>query len=62
MLEGYVDVLEDRLAVRKLVDRAKGRLMDEKRMTEAEAFSFIQQTAMAHRRTMADVANEVLAG
>ena len=35
--------------------------MDERGMTEADAFSFLQQTAMAQRRTMADVANEVLA-
>ena len=61
-LEGQVDELEERLAVRKIVERAKGRLMDERGMTEADAFSFLQQTAMAQRRTMADVANEVLAG
>ena len=61
-LEGQVGELEERLAVRKLVDRAKGHLMDNRGMTEADAFAFLQQTAMAQRRTMADVANEVLAG
>jgi AmiR/NasT family two-component response regulator len=53
--------LAEQLETRKLVDRAKGRLMDSRGMSEAEAFRFIQKQAMDRRRTMRDVARELLA-
>jgi response regulator NasT len=52
--------LSEQLATRKLVDRAKGKLMDEQAMTEAEAFRSIQKRAMDERRSMRAVAEEVL--
>ena len=61
-LEGRVGDLEDRLEVRKLVDRAKGRLIDDHAMSEQGAYVFIQRTAMSQRRTMRDVAGDVLEG
>lgn len=54
--------LEDQLETRKIVDRAKGHLMDENALSEADAFSFIQRTAMAERQTMRQVAERVLSG
>jgi response regulator NasT len=54
--------LEEQLETRKLVDRAKGRLQDEHHLTEQDAFSFIQKTAMKDRRTMKAVAEAVLDG
>jgi two-component system, response regulator PdtaR len=54
--------LEQRLATRKLVERAKGRLMDELDMKENEAFRWIQRRAMDQRRTMKDIAQQVLDG
>lgn len=54
--------LADKLEVRKLIDRAKGRLIDEFAMSEADAFSFLQKTAMNDRRTMRDICQAVLAG
>jgi response regulator NasT len=54
--------LEGQLEMRKLVDRAKGKLMDEHGFNEQQAFRFVQTTAMRERRTMADVANDVLDG
>ena len=54
--------LEDKLETRRLVDRAKGILMDTHSMSEADAFSFIQRTAMAGRLRMADIARQVLDG
>jgi response regulator NasT len=54
--------LEGQLEMRKLVDRAKGKLMDEHGLNEQQAFRFVQTTAMRERRTMADVANDVLDG
>jgi two-component system, response regulator PdtaR len=54
--------LRDRLEVRKLLDRAKGRLQAERQMTEAEAFRWIQKSSMDRRMSMRAVAEEVLAG
>ncbi len=53
---------EEQLAVRKLVDRAKGALMDQHGLSEKEAFEFVQKSAMRDRRTMKDVATDVLSG
>ena len=54
--------LEEQLETRKVVDRAKGQLMDAQGLTEAAAFAFIQKTAMAERLTMRVVAQRVLDG
>ena len=59
-LEGQVGDLEGRLEVRKLLDRAKGRLIDGHGMSEQDAYAFIQRTAMSQRRTMQEVAGDVL--
>ena len=61
-LEDEVKGLEAQLEARKVVDRAKGRLMDDHGMKEAEAFRFIQTEAMSRRAKMVDVATQVLAG
>jgi response regulator NasT len=54
--------LEEQLITRRWVDRAKGKLMDEKGMREADAFSFIQQTAMNQRTTMREVSEKIVEG
>jgi response regulator NasT len=54
--------LEERLEARKVVDRAKGLLMDRHGMTENDAFSFIQKRAMRDRVTMRAVGDLVIAG
>jgi AmiR/NasT family two-component response regulator len=54
--------LRERLEVRKLLDRAKGRLQAERQLTEPEAFRWIQKTSMDRRMTMRAVAEEILAG
>jgi two-component system, response regulator PdtaR len=61
-LGGEVRSLEERLEARKVIDRAKGRLMDVNGLTEADAFSFIQKRAMNDRVRMKDVAQLVLDG
>ena len=61
-LEDRVGDLEERLEVRKLIDRAKGKLMDDHELGENDAFRFLQQQAMASRRRMAEVANAVIDG
>jgi two-component system, response regulator PdtaR len=61
-LEAEVRGLEEQLETRRLVDRAKGILMDEHGMAEAAAFSFIQRSAMRQRVTMRVVASQVIDG
>jgi response regulator NasT len=61
-LSDEVATLEDKLTTRRLVDRAKGVLMDRDGMGEAEAFSFIQRAAMDRRVRMQQVAQEIIEG
>jgi len=59
-LESEVASLGERLETRKVVERAKGRLMLAYGMTEPQAFKWIQRMAMDHRMTMKDVAERIL--
>ena len=61
-LEGQVGRLEERLEVRTILARAKGRLMDGCGLSEQDAPAFVQRTAMSQRRTLRDVADDILAG
>jgi AmiR/NasT family two-component response regulator len=61
-LTGEVDALGEQLETRKTIDRAKGLLIDECAMKEADAFAFIQRTAMSERTKMRDVAERILDG
>ena len=61
-LAGRASELEERLEVRKLVDRAKGRLIDGHGMSEQDAFAFLQRTAMNQRRTIKEVCGDVIDG
>jgi response regulator NasT len=54
--------LAEQLATRKLVDRAKGILMDKHGLAEAEAFRFVQKSAMDGRRSLGEVAQSVIDG
>ncbi|HEV3473283.1 MAG TPA: response regulator [Actinomycetota bacterium] len=54
--------LAEQLESRKVIDRAKGRLMDAQGLSEGDAFRHIQKRAMDERRSMRAVAEEVLAG
>ena len=59
-LEAEVADLADRLATRKLLDRAKGRLQEQYGLTEPEAFRWLQKAAMDRRLSMREVADTVL--
>lgn len=59
-LEREVAGLTERFETRKLVDRAKGLLMDKHAMTEPESFRWIQRAAMDRRTTMKHVAEVVI--
>jgi two-component system, response regulator PdtaR len=61
-LEDEVADLGERLETRKAVDRAKGVLMTKLKISEADAFRWIQKTAMDRRMGMREVADAVVAG
>ncbi|MFT4126006.1 MAG: response regulator [Gordonia sp. (in: high G+C Gram-positive bacteria)] len=59
-LEREVTTMQERLETRKLVERAKGLLMEKQALTEPEAFKWIQRAAMDRRTTMKAVAQVVV--
>src|SRR3954469_4633821 len=61
-LTGEIDALGEQLEARKSIERAKGILMDERGMTEQDAFAFIQRTAMSERPKMRAVAERIVDG
>ena len=61
-LDGEVRTLQERLAARQVVEKAKGRLMAERGLTEPDAFRWLQRTAMDERTSMKALAERILAG
>mgnify|MGYP003332403684 CR=1 FL=1 len=59
-LKEEVSDLHERLETRKIIDRAKGILMQALNLSEPEAFSWIQKAAMDRRISMKAVANAVI--
>jgi two-component system, response regulator PdtaR len=59
-LDDQVKSLEERLEVRKVLERAKGLLMDELNIKETDAFTWIRTTAMRERQQMGEIARRVI--
>lgn len=59
-LSKEVDGLQEKLEARKLVDRAKGILMADLGVSEAEAYRRIQLQSMNSRKSMREVAEAVI--
>ncbi|UCH34197.1 MAG: response regulator [Armatimonadota bacterium] len=59
-LKGQVGNLEEAIETRKLVERAKGILMDGHGLTEREAYRRIQQESMNRRKSMREIAEAVI--
>ena len=53
-------MLRESLQTRKLVDRAKGLLIDSYGLKESDAYRFLQKKAMEDRTTMKAVAEDIL--
>jgi signal transduction protein with GAF and PtsI domain len=53
-------IIEDELISRKLVERAKGILMKEQRLSEEEAFRRLQKKSMDLRKSMREIAEAVI--
>jgi response regulator NasT len=54
--------LADQLDTRRVVDRAKGILMDNYGLRETDAWSFVQKTAMRERKTMREIGQAIIDG
>ena len=61
-LSGEVAALGAQLEIRKLVDRAKGILIDKYAMNENDAFTYIQKLAMTERVKMGEIAQRIISG
>ncbi|MDA2968821.1 MAG: response regulator [Actinomycetota bacterium] len=61
-LSGEVAALGAQLEIRKLVDRAKGLLIDKYKMSEADSYTYIQSMAMSERKKMGEIAEQIIAG
>ncbi len=59
-LQKEVGTLEERLEARKLIDRAKGVLMQGLALSETEAYRRIQVQSMNARKSMREVAEAIL--
>jgi AmiR/NasT family two-component response regulator len=59
-MESQVKTLEDQLATRKVVEKAKGVLMVKFSISEQEAFRRIQKLSMNNRKSMREVAEAIL--
>ncbi len=59
-LQHTVEDLEAKLAARKVIERAKGRLMEQFGLTEEQAFSRMRRAAMDRQLPLAEIARRVL--
>ena len=59
-LENEVIELSDKLAVRKIIERAKGIIQSQYGITEEEAYSTIKRQARSRRKSMMEIAEAIL--
>lgn len=59
-LEEKAGALAEQLEARKIIERAKGLLMEKQGLTEKEAFQKIQRASMNNRKSMREVADAIL--
>ena len=62
VLRGAVQDLEGKLENRKVIERAKGILMEQRKITEQEAFNQMRRLSMSSRRPIHEVAEAVILG
>ena len=59
-LEDELGQLRERLANRKLIERAKGMLMKAAKVSESEAFRLIQKQSQDKRKSMVEIATSII--
>jgi response regulator NasT len=60
VLQKQNEELKKTLEARKIIERAKGLLMQRQGLSEAEAFSSIQKKSMDMRKPMAEIAHAII--
>jgi len=60
LLESEKSALSDKLETRKIVDRAKGILQRDLKITEEEAYRRLQRESQQRRRSMRDIAESIV--
>lgn len=61
-LQEELDQAKSALEERKLVERAKGLLMQHKNITEAEAYALLRRQAMNQKKKIGEIAQAVITG
>jgi two-component system, response regulator / RNA-binding antiterminator len=59
-LQDELDRTKTALEERKVIDRAKGILMNAKKLTEEEAYTLLRKTAMNEKKRIAEIAQSVI--
>lgn len=59
-LKEKIDDLRELIENRKIIEKAKGMLMEKNRISEADAYRIMQKTAMDKRKTLLQVAAGIL--
>ena len=59
-LENEIAELSDKLAMRKIIERAKGLVQAEFGISEEEAYSIIKKQARSRRKTMKEIGEAIL--
>ncbi|MBZ4687102.1 MAG: two-component system, response regulator PdtaR [Clostridia bacterium] len=59
-LKNEVDFLKEKLEARKVVEKAKGILMENMELTEEEAYKLIRTQSMKRSKTMKEVAQAII--
>jgi response regulator NasT len=59
-LEGELAAAREALEARKVIERAKGILMKQRRMGEEEAYALLRRTAMNQKRKLLDIAQSIV--
>jgi response regulator NasT len=60
MLKQSVRSAQDEIQKRKLIERAKGLLMEKKKLSEQEAYTTIRRESMSRQLTKESVAQEII--
>jgi two-component system, response regulator PdtaR len=60
LLRAENSTLQENLEARKLIERAKGLLMERRKLSEEQAYTLIEKTSMNMRKPMADVAQAII--
>jgi response regulator NasT len=60
LLDDDIRLLRDKLADRKLIEKAKGILMESAKVSESEAFRLLQKQSQDQRKPMVEIATLII--